>query len=101
MIEELTGIKVTKKERRVVKEMCNLSEGMIQLGIEQGLSKGMKPGKKQGIEIGEKRGEEQATIRMIANLMETTGLACYPIMEMLKIDIEKQEYYAKQVSLKN
>ena len=53
---------------RKVNEMCNLSEVLVEKGIEKGIKQGIEKGIKQGIEIGAiiARFEDGMSIEMIA-----------------------------------
>ena len=73
--------------------MCNLSEVVLERGIEQGIERGIKVGEERGIKIGEERGirigEERgitigkAHVLSELNEMSKAGLTPEVIIEQL------------------
>ena len=53
--------------------MCNLSEVVLERGIEQGIERGIKVGEERGIRIGETRGEARG-IQIGEKRGETRGI---------------------------
>ena len=100
---------------RTVSEMCNLSQGIFEegmekgmaQGIERGIEKGMEKGIAQGIERGiaqgmEKgieRGTNRERLQNIRSLMETTGWPAEQVMTAMKIPAADQPKYLKLLSL--
>lgn len=104
---------------RTVSEMCNLSQGIFEEGMEkgmaQGIERGMEKGIAQGIEKGiaqgiergmEKgiaqgieRGTNRERLQNIRSLMETTGWPAEQVMTAMKIPAADQPKYLKLLSL--
>ena len=80
---------------RTVSEMCNLSQGIFEEGIEKGIEKGMEKGVEQGIE----RGADRERLQNIRSLMETTGWPAEQVMTAMKIPAADQPKYLKLLSL--
>ena len=104
---------------RTVSEMCNLSQGIFEEGMEKGMAQGMEKGIAQGIERGIEKGIAQGIERGIAqgmekgiergtnrerlqnirSLMETTGWPAEQVMTAMKIPAADQPKYLKLLSL--
>ena len=72
---------------RTVSEMCNLSQGIFEEGMEKGMA--------QGIE----RGTNRERLQNIRSLMETTGWPAEQVMTAMKIPAADQPKYLKLLSL--
>ena len=72
---------------RTVSEMCNLSQGIFEEGMEKGMA--------QGIE----RGTNRERLQNIRSLMETTGWPAEQVMTAMKIPAADQPKYLKPLSL--
>ena len=82
-----------------VQQMCNLSEGIEQRGIEKGIQQGIKEGIQQGIQQGIEQGIEQGTRQgvrqMVLNALQSNSIEdvskilLLPIKEVEKIANEK------------
>ena len=70
IMEEEFDIPMTEAFESEVRDMCNLSEGFMERGIELGLQKGMEKGIEQGIEKGIEQGIEQGIIGIVEILKE-------------------------------
>ena len=92
---------------RTVSEMCNLSQGIFEEGMEKGMEKGIAQGMERGIEKGiaqgmEKgieRGTNRERLQNIRSLMETTGWPAEQVMTAMKIPAADQPKYLKLLSL--
>ena len=104
---------------RTVSEMCNLSQGIFEEGMEKGMAQGMEKGIAQGIERGIEKGIAQGIERGIAqgmekgiergtnrerlqnirSLMETTGWPAEQVMTAMKSPAADQPKYLKLLSL--
>ncbi|WP_019002089.1 hypothetical protein [Succinimonas amylolytica] len=99
------GIPMTENIYEEVYNMCNLSEGIFEEGLEKGLEKGEKigleKGKKIWLEKGEKngfvKGEKNATLNLIRNLIETMKVTAQQAFEMLKIPESDRGEYLKEL----
>ena len=76
---------------RTVSEMCNLSQGIFEEGMEKGMAQGME----KGIE----RGTNRERLQNIRSLMETTGWPAEQVMTAMKIPASDQPKYLKLLSL--
>ena len=66
--------------------MCNLGEGIEEIGIEKGMAIGIKQGLEQGITQGIKKGLEQGTAQIIFT-MHRNGLSAEQIAAVTDKDI--------------
>ena len=81
ILQEEFNIKMTQELEREVSEMCNLSEGVEQKGIEKGIAKGRTYGIVEGIATS------------IRNLMESMGWSIEQAMDALQIPTEERNGY--------
>lgn len=88
LMEEF-DIPMTEHLEQEVSVMCNLSQGILEKGIERGIERGIEQGIEQGIEKGIVQGEERGILRnqvaSVCALMETVGISSEQAMDMLKI----------------
>ena len=102
-----------------VSEMCNLSQGIfeegmekgiaegiekgIQEGMQQGMQKGMQQGMQKGMQQGMQKGiaegADRERLQNIRSLMETTGWPAEQVMTAMKIPVKEQPKYLKLLSL--
>lgn len=91
--------------------MCNLSKGVeekgisqglkwglekgLAQGIEEGLAQGIEKGLAQGIEKGLAQGIEKGELKSIRNLADSMKCSLEQAMEALKIPEEKRAYYGE------
>ena len=91
------GMMCTESFEGEVREMCNLSEGVIEIGLKRGLEQGIERGLEQGLERGLEQGLEQgrieATLSSIKNLMANLSLSAEQAMQALGIDESSQQQY--------
>jgi flagellar biosynthesis/type III secretory pathway protein FliH len=74
--------------------MCNLSEGVKQIGREEGIEIGMELGLELGLELG----HEERTIISVETLMETMSWSLQQAMDALKIPEADRAYYANAIN---
>ena len=74
-----------------VQQMCNLSEGIEQRGIEKGIQQGIKEGIQQGIEQGTRQGVRQMVLNALQSnsIEDVSKILLLPIEEVEKIANEK------------
>ena len=96
-LSEEYGIVMSKETDRRVNTMCNLSEVVLERGIERGIKvgeeRGIRIGEERGIRIGETRGEErgirigetrgEARVMIELGEMNKAGVAPEVIIEQL------------------
>ena len=58
--------------------MCNLSQGILAKGYEQGIEKGMEKGIEKGIDI--------ATVNYVKKLMQKNNYSAEEAMDMLDVE---------------
>ena len=85
ILQEEFGIKMTQELEREVADMCNLSEGVEQKGIEKGMAKGMAKGITRGFTKG--------IASSIRNLMGSMGWSIEQAMDALQIPDEERQIY--------
>lgn len=78
LTEEYGMIMTTELEGRI-RTMCNLSENIKALGIEDGMERGIKKGIEEGIEKGIKRGIKKERLNAVKRMMDA-GLTKDQIM---------------------
>ena len=84
ILEEKYGILIMDKFREEMEEMCNLSQGVLEQGIEKGLA--------QGIEVG----KLDSTVQYVKSLMEELpNLDVYKAMDLLKVEEGLREKVVK------
>lgn len=76
------GMRMTQKLERRLRSMCNLSEGILERGIEIGLERGQEIGKEIGVTLGEMRTKCQ-TVRNAYKYMSITDM-----VHILKYDAD-------------
>ena len=87
ILEEKYDIIITDKFREEMEVMCNLSEGILQQGIEEGLAQGIKQGLSQGLSQGIEVGKLDSTVQHVKSLMEELpDLDVYKAMDLLKVE---------------
>ena len=98
IIEEELEINFNNDEERGVEDMCNLSEGIWERGIEKGIIQGFEIGEEQGFEKGIKQGIEKNTILSIKNLMKNLQCDIEYAMKLLEIDEEDYDKYIQLIT---
>lgn len=76
------GIIMTQEIDKEVIHMCNLSEGIRDAGIAEGLAKGMAVGKVEGLA----KGKINTTILYVMNLMQANGSSAIEAMNLLGVE---------------
>ena len=87
------GLKMTTELEWSVRDMCNISEAILERGLEEGLERG----RKEGLE----RGLEKNQLDNIAKLMKKLNLTEEEAMDMLDIDEKNRKRYHKLLSKKH
>lgn len=82
-LEEEFQIATTGELEQEVRDMCNLSEGVLEQGIEIGLERGKREGHIDGI------------FTSLKNLMESMNWSAGQAMDALKIPKEERERYGR------
>ena len=85
ILQDDYDVQMTQTMEREVSVMCNLSKGVREKGIAEGLEKGRA------------EGVAETTLANIKNLMETLGLSLEAAMAALKIPEADRPKYAKQL----
>ena len=90
ILSEEFNLPMTEELESEVQSMCNLSQGIWQDGIKEGLEQGLERGIQQGLErgmmLGEERGEINAKRETAHNLAEM-GMAVEMIAKALKVNV--------------
>jgi predicted transposase YdaD len=86
ILEEKYSIPMTIDLEEEVMNMCNLSQGIKEEGIEIGLERGLE------------RGHEERTIISIENLMRTVNFSLEQAMYALDIPEADRAYYANVIN---
>ena len=77
-----------------VSEMCNVSRGVY----DKGMNRGIALGRKEGITLGMNKGAEQSTLKSITMIMSNLNLNADQAMDILEVPDEKREYYKGMLS---
>ena len=96
IIENEYEINIENNLRRDVSDMCNLSQGLVEEGIAEGIAKGIVEGRAEGIVEGRAEGEAGIIIKMY-----NKGFTVEEIAETIDKDVEevKEIIEAKTLSL--
>ena len=89
-----------------VREMCNLSEGVlergiqrgIEQGIEQGVKQGIQQGIEQGIEKGIQRGKEQGRESALVELVNDRTITLEKAAEKAQMTVEEFKEVMQRVN---
>ncbi len=83
------GIKMTKELESGVSELCNLSKGIEEKGIQKGIEKGIQKGIQKGIREG--------ILASIQNLMDSMGWTVEQAMTALQIPESDRVQYISEI----
>ena len=101
ILEEEFQIPMTENVEREVEQMCNLSEGIYDRGLQQGLSQGLQKGLSQGREEGFADGISQVISQGkpygIKNMIKLLHLPLEQAMLVMGISEEEKEYYTNLI----
>ena len=97
ILQEDFQIKMTYALESEVQTMCNLSKGIeekaLYQGLTEGLAQGMQQGLQQGMQQGLQQGMQQATLTSIRNLMVSLNMTEDQAMAALQLsDADKEKY---------
>ena len=73
--------------------MCNLSQGIVEKGLAEGLAKGMAQGVAEGMEQGLAKGIFDANMGSIRAMVSELHLTVEQAMNVLKIPQNEREHY--------
>ena len=93
LLENNFQIPMSEHLERSVSEMCNLSKGIEDRGIEKGIEQGIEKGIEQGIEQGIEKGIEKGILSSIKNLMESMSWSPEQAMDALKLSADERGKY--------
>ena len=85
ILEEEFAIKMSERVEEEVAQMCNLSQGIVEKGIAQGIEKGMA----QGVE----KGAFNATLDSLRRLIANAGMSAEQAMNVLEIPASERKRY--------
>ena len=93
-------------DEKEVSEMCNVSRGVydkgmdrgIALGRKEGMDRGMALGMDRGMALGMDKGIDKSTLNSISKMMSTFNVTIDRAMDILEVPDEKREYYKSQIS---
>ena len=100
IIENEYEINIENNLRRDVSDMCNLSQGLVEEGIAEGIAKGIVEGRAEGIVEGRAEGIVEGRAEIIIK-MYNKGFTVEEIAETIDKDVEevKEVIEAKTLSL--
>ena len=73
--------------------MCNLSQGIVEKGIAQGMEKGMAQGMEKGMAQGMEKGAFSATLDSLRRLIANAGMSAEQAMNVLEIPAAERPRY--------
>ena len=73
--------------------MCNLSQGIVEKGIAQGMEKGMAQGMEKGMAQGMEKGAFSATLDSLRRLIANAGMSAEQAMNVLEIPTAERPRY--------
>ena len=73
-------------DEKEVSEMCNVSRGVYDKGMDRGMALGMD------------KGIDKSTLNSISKMMSTFNITIDRAMDILEVPDEKREYYKSQIS---
>mgnify|MGYP005772488631 CR=1 FL=1 len=101
ILEEEFAIQMSERVEEEVAQMCNLSQGIVEKGIaqgmERGIAQGMERGMAQGMEKGMAQGMEKgafsATLDSLRRLIANAGMSAEQAMNVLEIPAAERPRY--------
>ena len=84
---------MTENVEREIEQMCNLSEGIYDRGLQKGLSQGREEGFADGIS----QGISQGKLYGIKNMIKLLHLPLEQAMLVMGISEEEKEYYTNLI----
>ncbi|MBS5586511.1 MAG: hypothetical protein KHX36_09860, partial [Clostridiales bacterium] len=85
ILEEEFAIQMSERVEEEVAQMCNLSQGIVERGIAQGIEKGIA----QGVE----KGAFNATLASLRRLIANAGMSAEQAMNVLEIPAAERPRY--------
>ena len=93
-------------DEKEVSDMCNVSRGVYDKGMDRGIALGRKEGMALGMDKGINLGREEgmtlgmdkSTLNSISKIMATFNVTIDRAMDILEVPVEKREYYKNQIS---
>ena len=79
------GMMITREIGEGVSDMCNLSEGVFQRGVDKGREEGREEGLKKGRREGREEGREEERAESLRSLMSTLGLTADAALAALRV----------------
>ena len=93
ILESDFEVPMTETFESEVREMCNLSEGVMEKGIEKGLQEGMQKGMQKGLQKGMEKGE----IRMLVKQVKKGRLTIQQAAEDAEMTIDQFQAEMEQM----
>ena len=93
-------------DEKEVSDMCNVSRGVYDKGMDRGIALGRKEGMALGMDKGINLGREEgmtlgmdkSTLNSISKIMATFNVTIDRAMDILEVPDEKREYYKNRIS---
>ena len=92
-------IPMTTEVQGGLNNMCNLSEGIYQKGIDKGHAQGLEQGLAQGLEQGLEQGEVKSTAACIRNAMKSFHISLEGAMDGLKVPDELRPAVLRELDM--
>ena len=93
ILEEEFAIQMSERVEEEVAQMCNLSQGIVERGIAQGIERGMAQGMEKGMAQGMEKGAFSATLDSLRRLIANAGMSAEQAMNVLEIPASERPRY--------
>ena len=93
ILEEEFAIQMSERVEEEVAQMCNLSQGIVEKGIAQGMERGMAQGMEKGMAQGMEKGAFSATLDSLRRLIANAGMSAEQAMNVLEIPTAERPRY--------
>ena len=84
---------MSERVEEEVAQMCNLSQGIVERGIAQGMERGMAQGIEKGMAQGMEKGAFSATLASLRRLIANAGMSAEQAMNVLEIPAAERPRY--------
>ncbi|MGN0180788.1 MAG: hypothetical protein ACI4DY_15310, partial [Monoglobaceae bacterium] len=89
-------------DEKEVSEMCNVSRGVYDKGMDKGMAigmdKGIAIGMDRGVDKGMAIGIDKSTLNSISKMMAAFHVTADQAMDILEVPTEKRDYYKSRIS---
>jgi flagellar biosynthesis/type III secretory pathway protein FliH len=95
VLNEDFDIEMTVEMERKMRDMCNLSAGIREDALRQGVEQGLRQGVEQGLKQGVEQGAERNLLENLRKLMQKLKITFEEAADMLDLSESDKKKYAK------